>query len=489
LVGNPTFTLSCWVRLLSGNGLLGWGSASVAGGGMGLYYGFRGAGNILSVETGAGNGFWTAQPFSVDAWHNVVVTKTPGALNTTGAFWLDGVLGVIQGGSSGITPNISNSNYFAAGEFPSVDFAHCRVDDVRVYTRILSPADIGKIALGQNPTVNDPYLWWKLDGGRNEGTISVPDYGSAGLTGTFSKASWSVDVPTQLQCPAAPLETIVSSVDSGFSFVGSWTDGGETGVSPSGGYNNHFFYLLTQTGSSVGTWTFPGLPVGDYAVSVAWHPLGGSPSVPYRIYDDTTLLGTVFKNPQLNGRFVDGSTPWAITTDPSIYNGQSSYSPANSGGVGSYSFHGLEAGTYQVQASWRANAVFASNAPYRIYNNGVLLDTIRVNQKISASGGATEIDSGARTVNFQILGSYTISAGDLTVTVADDAADNLVNADAIRVTGGSLLSTWIIDDLDPAFNNLGTFHCASGTLKVTVSDVGAGPGTLIAEAARVIPVP
>ena len=132
-----------------------------------------------------------------------------------------------------------------------------------------------------------------------------------------------------------------------------------------------------------------------------------------------------------------------------------------SGGDGSrtatWQFNIGTAGTYNVQAQWTAHSNRATNAPYTLYNNGRFVAMVRANQQIN--GG-----------QFNLLGTYTLSAGTLQV-VLDNGASGVVIADAIRVvTPGSPQ----LDIISPVDNTL--VSSSYMTVNVGVSNMPAGWG-------------
>jgi len=71
-----------------------------------------------------------------------------------------------------------------------------------------------------------------------------------------------------------------------------------------------------------------------------------------------------------------------------------------------FSFYLGADGEYQLGAWWTSNASRATDAPYAVYNNGVLLGTVSVNQR--TNGG-----------QFNTLGTYALAAGSEAVNTLD----------------------------------------------------------------------
>ncbi|MGH7213831.1 MAG: fibronectin type III domain-containing protein [Tepidisphaeraceae bacterium] len=107
---------------------------------------------------------------------------------------------------------------------------------------------------------------------------------------------------------------------------------------------------------------------------------------------------------------------------------QSKAVPGGSVDAATWTFAGLQPGTYQVSATWLAKSGFATNAPFSIYDGTTLLTTVRVDQTQDATGLPNK-DS----ANWKILGTnVTISGNSLVVKLTDDA-NNTVAADAVRI--------------------------------------------------------
>ncbi len=117
------------------------------------------------------------------------------------------------------------------------------------------------------------------------------------------------------------------------------------------------------------------------------------------------------------------------------------HQPGTGSNTATWTIDGLQPGLkYQVLATWTpvetpegggsapqnppTTPDRASNAPYTILDGSNLLDTVRVNQQISAD------DRAGFDRSWESLGVYTIDSGTLNVTLSDDA-DGPVQADAI----------------------------------------------------------
>ncbi len=84
-------------------------------------------------------------------------------------------------------------------------------------------------------------------------------------------------------------------------------------------------------------------------------------------------------------------------------------------------------GSYEVDVTWPSLAGLSASAAYVVYDGTTKLGSVAVNQQNAPSGVSYD------GVTWQSLGSFTISAAQLTVTLANTAADGQVDADAIRI--------------------------------------------------------
>jgi len=110
---------------------------------------------------------------------------------------------------------------------------------------------------------------------------------------------------------------------------------------------------------------------------------------------------------------------WLKLTNADQYG--SNYHRANPGTgaqTATYSFDISTPGVYRISAWWVAGSNRAYDAPYTVFNNGVNLGTVRVNQQV---GGK----------QFNLLGTYPVEIGTLQVVLADTPSGYVV-ADAIQ---------------------------------------------------------
>jgi len=271
---------------------------------------------------------------------------------------------------------------------------------------------------------------------------------------------------------------IIDDGDAGYSTSGTWTY-----VSGFGGYNNDYDYSAKGTGSDTATWTFS-TPPGVYLVAATWtiHE-NRATDAPFTIKDGSTVLETVDVDQEVApSDFADGGVNWHILGTYSITSGslvvvlsddaddfviadaiwieeQStpqiidddddgySYtgSPNTASGLGGYNddydyakvategnvtFYwtfSITPGKYVVAATWTIHENRATDAPYSIYNGESLLETVDVDQEVAPSDFA---DDG---VNWDVLGTYDITATTLKVSLTDVDADEYVIADAVWI--------------------------------------------------------
>ena len=84
-----------------------------------------------------------------------------------------------------------------------------------------------------------------------------------------------------------------------------------------------------------------------------------------------------------------------------------------------WTYQVASSGGYQIYAQWSAYSNRAPDAPYRIYNNGSLLATVRADQR--TNGG-----------QFNLLGSFVLNTGTVDIVLSNDASE-LVVADAVQI--------------------------------------------------------
>ncbi|UCF92356.1 MAG: DUF4214 domain-containing protein [Desulfobacterales bacterium] len=142
----------------------------------------------------------------------------------------------------------------------------------------------------------------------------------------------------------------------------------------------------------------------------------------YQVPPDTSWI------PEADYAVVDNTDPgftaagdWPTSTlYPGYFGVNYRYAAAGDGSrSGTWTFDVSDVGRYEIRAWWSAAVKRAPDAPYAVYNNHKLLDTVRVDQLIN--GG-----------QFNLLGVYDLEPGILEVVLTDDASGYVV-ADAVMV--------------------------------------------------------
>jgi hypothetical protein len=148
---------------------------------------------------------------------------------------------------------------------------------------------------------------------------------------------------------------------------------------------------------------------------------------------NTGLLWSVMDGPHgtddADGTFalVGAWTSRSLTTDAWLQNG--AFSAAGTGAdTATWTFLGLDAGTYDVAVSWSTQSNRATDAPYSV--NGAT--PVDVNQSVLAAG-PPELSDGGSIIKFETIATnVTVTGGSLEVQLTDDA-DNYVIADAVAI--------------------------------------------------------
>jgi hypothetical protein len=144
-----------------------------------------------------------------------------------------------------------------------------------------------------------------------------------------------------------------------------------------------------------------------------------------------TALSSSFLN-AVNSVSATGNTGWtASSATPGYYGTGYRYAASGDGSaVSSWSFTGVDPGSYEVFAWWSAEPNRATNAPYTVVHaDGETL--VRVNQQ----------QNGGQWVS---LGTYSFDVYDQPVVLLTNDADGIVIADAIMVERQSGIAAWTI---------------------------------------------
>ena len=113
---------------------------------------------------------------------------------------------------------------------------------------------------------------------------------------------------------------------------------------------------------------------------------------------------------------------WSVSTKyPGYYGDNYQWAGVGTGSkTATWTFDLPSAGQYRISAWWSAYSNRPPDAPYTIYNNGVKLETVRVDQRVN--GG-----------QFNELGTYQLNAGKVEVVLSDDIASGYAIADAVSI--------------------------------------------------------
>ncbi len=323
--------------------------------------------------------------------------------------------------------------------------------------------------------------------------------------------------------PTTPLDTqIVDDGDPAWTTTGSWT----LGIYP--GYEGDVHYSPAGQGSSTATWTFSVVPGQTYSVAATWTAQANrATDAPYIIASGGTTLGTTVVNQQQApsgftaaggtwqglGTFVatgstltvtlsndanayviadairlqrvvnqqvsdDGGATWTATGSWAIgsspgYDGNVHDAAAGDGSsAATWNFAVVPGQTYDISATWTAQAGAATDAPYTIASGGTTLGNATVNQQLAPSGFT------AAGGTWQGLGTFVATGPILTVTLSNQANGPVI-ADAVLLQ--RVADVQVGDDIDPAWSSTGPWTVSSsGGFAGSTHDTGAGDGSTTA---------
>jgi len=142
-------------------------------------------------------------------------------------------------------------------------------------------------------------------------------------------------------------------------------------------------------------------------------------------------------------------TGWRYRTNDG-YQGDYRYTPAGLGGESAdWVFSGLEAGRYEVYATWTTAPQRATDATYKIIDGWTQDGAAPVNQKLAPDDALWDGQW------WESLGEYVIDSGSLTVRLTN-AANGTVCADAVRIVTGTPVPELTITDVELAEGDDGT---------------------------------
>jgi len=188
--GNVAITISAWVKqssfatdahaigLTGGTNTGGAYAAILLNDGGSGRVGFHMSGGGMNTDTGL---------LSLNKWYHLAAVKTPGVLSATTKVYINGVEKSTSNAYGDGTPNFASDNNFqvGAGWVNSADFPFGGlIDDVRVYSRALSSAEVAQLyAMGGGTKVNAPVPSYQT-GGLKSGLVGHWTFDGADTTAT-----------------------------------------------------------------------------------------------------------------------------------------------------------------------------------------------------------------------------------------------------------------------------------------------------------------
>ena len=151
-----------------------------------------GANRVVGAAFNGGNNYNSgSNAYSLGQWHNLVATKTPGAINTTTKLYLDGAE-IPVGSASSNTPNINGTASYI-GKWINAGLANYggQISDVRIYNRALSQSEITRLYDNYKPKVVINSLnkglvgYWPLDSKSMKSASTTADLTPQGNDGTL----------------------------------------------------------------------------------------------------------------------------------------------------------------------------------------------------------------------------------------------------------------------------------------------------------------
>jgi len=213
-------------------------------------------------------------------------------------------------------------------------------------------------------------------------------------------------------------------------------------------------YLHGNTGGLVngGQYEIEGYPY--YAVTGSFSVTNATPLSQYPLYViDRETVPAQYSSPYSQINFISGI--WTKASggyDSYHYQGKPD---GNGNAEVMWEQKNLPSGLYKVSATWYQNSTYApTKASYRIEGNGIVLEPVMVNQRLSPMGDTLPY-GGARP--FQLLGTFHLPTDGSKLTVRlsrtvgyeNSAANGFLVADAIRVERVHASGPFVVDnDLD-----------------------------------------
>lgn len=220
-------------------------------------------------------------------------------------------------------------------------------------------------------------------------------------------------------------DSVIDSPSSISVTVGDYVDFTGTGTDTDGDIPLSYFWSFGASGIGNSTLEDPGLlqfnTIGTFNVAFTVTDALG-------LVDPTPANVTITVNSISSGSVVDNSDAnfsstggWMLSSSVStLYGSDYAYAFSGDGSeTATWSFSISITGEYNISAWWTSHSNRAVDAPYEIYNNGIKIDTVLVNQQVNAG-------------QFNLLENYPLQSGTLNV-VLNNSASGIVVADAVQV--------------------------------------------------------
>ena len=120
---------------------------------------------------------------------------------------------------------------------------------------------------------------------------------------------------------------------------------------------------------------------------------------------------------------------WADDVHQAAHQGDARVVAAPGGNTATWDLAVSQAGTYAVYATWVADVTNATNAAFTVYDGVAVEEVLAVDQQVVPN------DVTVAGQNWELLGTYDITSGQISVDLADAGANGRVYADAILVDG------------------------------------------------------
>jgi hypothetical protein len=304
--------------------------------------------------------------------------------------------------------------------------------------------------------------------------FAVKAYNSAGVKSALSKElKYTVPLTNNSTTKTAfddPDASFVDNSDSDFTTTGKW----QRSNNIAGFYGNDYRYARMGNGKLAASWTYT-ITQGEHKIYAQWTSHSNrAPDAPYSIYNNGKLIDTVHVDQRVNGGQLyllgafalrSGTLEIVLTNDASgyvvadctevvfqkaasaaaevnsidnsehgfattgkwrrsnniagFYGNDYQYARMGNGSLKASWTYNIARGKYEIYAQWTSHSNRAPDAPYSIYNNGKLIDTVFVDQRVN--GG-----------QLYPLGTFALRPGTLEIVLTNDAS-GYVTADATQI--------------------------------------------------------